>query len=103
MQALVSREWVFTEAGPNPSTLRYVAQGRESRRVEGRWVKGRWWMEWVHISTEPAGFEADEKVTWHKMHLTWFPKGSEPWTLARIAKKEKKKGQKQAAPEALRQ
>ena len=98
----VSREWVYTEDGPEPATIKYVAQRKENRMIDGRLVKGRWWMEWLHIKTDRAAFKEDERITWHKMHPTWFPRGAEPWTKARIARKAEKKRLKRAAAEEPR-
>ena len=100
MPSIVSREWVYTEDGPDPATLRYVARGKESKTIGGRLVKGRWWMEWLHIQTVPIML-AGEKVTWHPTHPVWFPRGSEPWTLARVAKKARKSRQERAAAELI--
>ena len=96
MPEIVSREWVYTEDGPEPATLKYVARSKESKMIGGRMVKGRWWMEWLHIQTVCI-LLGGEKTTWHPTHPVWFPRGAEPWTLARMARKEEKRKARAAA------
>ena len=64
--------------------------------IGGRLVKRRWWMEWLHIQTVDVAL-GGEQITWHPTHPVWFPRGSEPWTLARLAKKARKSRQERAA------
>ena len=96
MPSIVSREWVYTEEGPDPCTLKYVARGKESKMIGGRLVKGRWWMEWIHIHTDHINW-GGERITWHPTEPVWFRRGSEPWTLARLAKKRGRKSRQERA------
>ena len=98
----VSREWIYTTDGPNPSTIRYVAQRKATRVIDGKLVKGRWWFEWLHIDTKPVVFDG-EKITWHPLHPTWFQRGKEPWTLARQANKAAKKQAKAVYLDTVKQ